>query len=85
VQGGVRPQLEVATLLSIGQTFTGGIEAVFPVWLTANLDEERFYSSCLPAAISVVRWYAGRTTLTRNGQTGEDYGIHKIANYRRHR
>jgi hypothetical protein len=33
----------------------------------------------------VVLWYAGHTTLTWYRETGEDYGIHKIANYRRHR
>ena len=33
-------RLEVPALISTCQTFTGGIEAVFPIWLAANLDED---------------------------------------------
>ena len=33
----------------------------------------------------VLMRYAGFTTLTWNRGIDEDYGIHKIANYRRHR
>jgi len=33
----------------------------------------------------VVMWFTGRATLTWNRGTVEDYGIHKIANHRRHR
>ena len=40
MQGWVWRQLQVATFLSACQTFTGGIEAVLPVWLAANLDED---------------------------------------------
>ena len=40
MQGGCGCQLEVPTFLSTCQTFTGGIEAVLPVWLAANLDED---------------------------------------------
>jgi len=33
-------RLEVPPFLSAGQTFTGGIEAILPVWFAANLDED---------------------------------------------
>ncbi len=37
---GLIASLEVPPFLSTGQTFTGGIEAVLPVWLAADLDQD---------------------------------------------